>query len=172
MIEQRLVVTQGQQAVSKDPNVVFSTLLGSCVAVCLWDREAAVGGLNHILLANRKETDKRRDRIGTNAMEILINAVLKEGGERKNLTAKVFGGAQMVGGLSAIGEANAIFVLDYLKREGFEILGQSVGGTAARHVLFWPAKGLAKLKTISGPGPAEVFQTIPDSGNGPEFFKG
>lgn len=170
MTEQRLVITQGQQAVSNDRNVVFNTLLGSCVAVCLWDPVAKLGGINHILLASQKTESAERDLEGMNAMELLINAMVKQGGQRDRLVAKVFGGAQMIDGLSDIGAANACFVLNFLAREGFCVVSQSLGGTAARQLLFWPVTGAARLKTVAGQGPRLVRPTKRLSGNGLELF--
>lgn len=170
MAVRRLVITQGQQAVSDHPETVLTTLLGSCVAVCLFDAQAGVGGLNHILLARQRGSGARCDALGVNAMEVLINAVTQKGARRANLTAKVFGGACMWDSGSEIGADNAAFVLGFLNREGIGVAGQSLGGTAARHLLFWPVGGRVRLKTVAGPGPQEQSPHLPMDGNGVELL--
>lgn len=102
--------------------------------------------MNHMLL-----TVSTRDRgvcnlAGINAMELLINDILKLGGRRDRLRAKAFGGARMVAGLSDIGRVNSEFTLQFLENEGIVCEGQSLGGDAARHIMFWPATGRALQK--------------------------
>ena len=73
-------IVQGEFRVSRDPSEVLSTVLGSCVAVCLWDPTAKVGGMNHFLLpAAPGQGDAKMLRYGAHAMEVLINEVLKLG---------------------------------------------------------------------------------------------
>lgn len=142
----RHAITQGEHMVSDDPNVCISTLLGSCVSVCLWDPRTRIGGMNHMLLAHVGATSTQPDFVGINAMELLINALQKRGATRQRLQAKVFGGAQMVDGLSSIGPDNAKFALEYLERESITCTGQSIGGDAARQIVFWPTTGVARQK--------------------------
>lgn len=156
MTEKRIVITQGGQAVSADPGTVISTVLGSCVSVCLWDPLAEVGGMNHMLLTSTAANSIDCNLAGLNAMELLINAMLKKGVRRSRLVAKVFGGAQMVDGLPSIGANNVGFTMDFLRRERILVAGKSLGGTRARQLLFWPATGVVKQK---------VAQSIPDVGS-------
>lgn len=155
--EQRTVyVFQGEYRVSETRSDVFSTTLGSCVAMCLWDPLAEIGGLNHFLLPEGGAADPENLRYGLNAMELLINACLKKGADRRRLKAKLFGGAQMSDGLENIGAANARFAQSYLKAEGIECVGESLGGTKARKLRFWPATGRAQqmLVTIADSPPS------------------
>lgn len=168
----RVTITQGGHAVSDRPEVNISTLLGSCVACCLWDATALVGGMNHILLGRRSGNQQACDLAGINAMELLVNDLLKLGAMRKRLKAKVFGGAQMVRGLSEIGSANTSCVLDFLENEGIECTAKSVGGDAARHIIFWPCTGSARQKIQLD---AKLIETatplLPTpTGNGLELF--
>ncbi|MEM7521464.1 MAG: chemotaxis protein CheD [Pseudomonadota bacterium] len=142
----KVIITQGEHHVSKDPEVIISTILGSCVACCLWDPLAQVGGMNHILLANSRSSAGSPDVNGVNAMEVLINDMLKLGASRSRLKAKAFGGAQMISGLSDIGPANCAFARTFLEREGIECVSESLGGTKARHILFTPTTGTAMMK--------------------------
>ena len=142
-MEQRINITQGQHATSGESETVITTLLGSCVACCLWDPIAGVGGMNHMLLAMGASKNDVNQLAGVNAMEVMINDMIKLGAVRSRMKAKAFGGARMVAGLSDIGQANAQFTLEFLEREGIECVGQSLGGTASRNVKFWPTSGKA-----------------------------
>jgi chemotaxis protein CheD len=98
-----LVITQGEFAVGDSPDMVISTILGSCVAVCLRDPILRIGGMNHILLPNAAGGRIGAVSFGASDMERLMNALLKRGAMRSRLEAKVFGGAAVVSGLSDIG---------------------------------------------------------------------
>jgi chemotaxis protein CheD len=100
-------VTQGDAHVSIDPGEVLTTVLGSCIAACIRDPEAGVGGMNHFLLPDGAGADQGALRFGVNAMEILINGLLQRGAQRHRLEAKLFGGASVIAGLSDVGAANA-----------------------------------------------------------------
>ena len=157
--------------VSQDADVVIATLLGSCVAVCLWDPLSKVGGMNHMLLTSRKPGSVDADQAGIHAMELLINDILKLDGQRSRLVAKIFGGARMVEGLSDIGEANAEFTKRFLQREQILLLGQSLGGKDARQLVFNPTTGVVRQRTV-GYRPTETLATPPDNeGNGAEIWK-
>ncbi len=87
-----ITVVQGDYAVSSDPKAVMSTVLGSCVAMCLFDSVNKVGGMNHFLLATSSQAESDDLKYGVNAIELLINRLLQSGAERGNLQAKLFGG--------------------------------------------------------------------------------
>lgn len=162
-------ISQGEYAISDPEHESISTILGSCVATCLFDPAARIGGMNHFLLPESTGISIQAASFGVNAMEILINALIKSGASRQRLKAKVFGGARMIAGLSDIGQKNATFVLDFLKREGIDCVGQSLGGTQARRIEFWPADGRARQRVL---GEAQVFETVakPKPGNEVELF--
>ena len=149
MSENCITITQGEIGVGSAPDTVIATILGSCVAVCLWDEEHGVGGMNHILVALTNVNGVANDFAGVNAMELLINGIVRRGGLRSNLKAKVFGGAKMVNGLSDIGRFNGVFVTEFLEREKIPCISRSLGGTAARHVRFYPTTGKALQKTVN-----------------------
>jgi chemotaxis protein CheD len=144
--EVKRVITQGQRLVSDDPNLAISTLLGSCVACCLWDPVVRAGGMNHMLIAGRVTGETQAALAGVNELELLINDLLKLGAMRNRLKAKVFGGAQMVSGLSDIGASNAAFTLEFLERENIECQAQSLGGDSARNLVFWPCTGAVRQR--------------------------
>lgn len=163
-------ISQGEFAVSSEPGSVISTILGSCVATCLWDRTAGVGGMNHILVAQTNIGGVVNDYSGVNAMELLINALVRKGAQRDRLQAKVFGGAKMVEGLSDIGRANGSFAVKFLELENIPCLGQSLGGTSARHIRFFPNEGRVMQKTVATPVETEVVQPVRQNQNGVELF--
>lgn len=137
-------VIQGEFAASGDSGVVYATILGSCVAACLHDPVACVGGMNHFLLPGDDDQDTSNLRYGVHAMELLINALLGLGARRDRIEAKLFGGGHMVQKLTDIGARNAAFAQRFLKEEGIACVGVSLGGALARRVQFWPESGRAR----------------------------
>lgn len=136
-------VVQGEFTATTDPHVVLTTILGSCVATCMWDPVAGIGGMNHFLLPGDTEGGSDEVKYGVNAMELLINALLSNGAARGRLQAKLFGGAHVIATLSDIGEKNAAFAERFLRAEGIPCVGQSLGGARARRIRFWPTTGRA-----------------------------
>ena len=161
-------ISQGEFAIGEGPGSSITTILGSCVATCLYDPVAGLGGMNHFLLPEGANGGAGAS-FGINAMELLINALIKAGARRERLQAKVFGGARMIAGLSDVGARNGSFVLDFLRREGILCTGQSLGGTQARRVQFWPEDGRARQKLL---GEANIVEIAPKPapGNGVELF--
>lgn len=171
MTQNRKHITQGERAVSADPERAISTILGSCVSCCLWDPVAKVGGMNHMLLTVSTRSSGVCNLAGINAMELLINDILKLGGERSRLRAKAFGGARMVAGLSDIGLLNSQFTLDFLRKESIVCEGHSLGGDSARHIMFWPVTGRVMQKVRADEAlPKEIPVPPQPSGNGLELF--
>ena len=125
----------------------IKTLLGSCVAACLYDQEAKVAGLNHFLLAAPRYskdmpfTATEAGRYGIHAMELLINDMVKIGATRSRLRAKVFGGASVLGlareaRFLCVNEVNQLFIRDYLATEGIPIMSEDLGGNLGRVIHF------------------------------------
>lgn len=156
VVKKTVTVVQGEHAVSSDPNVVMSTVLGSCVAVCLFDVRARVGGMNHFLLAGTNESGSGDMRYGVNAMELLINRLLQAGAARHQLAAKLFGGASMTDHAGGIGQSNAAFARDFLQQESIPCISRSLGGELARRVQFTPSTGAARQLQIAGAAPEIV----------------
>lgn len=150
-------VLPGRHAVIDEAELCVTTLLGSCVAACIRDVESGVGGLNHFLLPgeDREDGKSRSMRYGVHAMEVLINDVLKRGGRKDALEAKIFGGANVIDTASedTIGARNGRFVQRYLKTEGIRIAATDVGGDRARRVYFFPSTGRVSVMRLA---PAET----------------
>lgn len=139
---------QGEYQVSGDPDIVLTTILGSCVATCLCDPVAKVGGMNHFLLPGKAEPNGIRH--GLLAMELLINGLLKMGARRHRIEAKLFGGAMMNKNLAKIGDANCAFAIQFLEDEGIRCLSQSLGGSKARRIRYVPTTGSAQQRLVDG----------------------
>lgn len=137
-----------------DEDIVITTVLGSCVAACLWDRQARIGGMNHFMLpGDGGETDALglAGRYGVFAMEQLINEMIKRGGRKANFEAKVFGGGQVLRHMTTIniGERNAQFVEQFLRTEGIRIGARDLLDVHPRRVAFFPATGRAMCKKLA-----------------------
>ncbi len=134
-------------------DIVLCTVLGSCVAACLQDARAGVGGMNHFMLPGGDEPGRIASdamRYGAFAMELLINEMLKAGAQRSRLEAKVFGGGAMIDQMRQlnIGDRNASFVLEYLAFEQIPVRAQDLRGAHARRVNFFPRTGQVRVKKI------------------------
>jgi len=135
---------------------VLSTVLGSCVAVALFDPGSGIGGLNHFMLPGSVDTAgpllSDSARYGMNAMELLINDMLKTGVRKQDLRAKVFGAASLLefsgGTAGRISESNIRFTFSYLKAEGIPVLSRDVGGDLPREIFFFSRTGKVLLKRI------------------------
>lgn len=128
-------------------DTLIATTLGSCIAVCLWDRELRLGGLNHFMLP---DGDQGSGRYGAYAMELLLNEMMKRGAERARLQAKIFGGARVIAGMGTlnVGERNTRFVQRYLATEHIPVVGEDVLDTCPRKVCFFPDSGKAMVKRL------------------------
>ncbi|WP_300437495.1 chemotaxis protein CheD [Zoogloea sp.] len=145
-------VAPGAWAVERERPL--STLLGSCVAVCMFDTQARVGGINHFMLPNmQRSANSEVDSLlsGDYAMEALLNALLAQGARKARIQAKAFGGGTIIetsGQSFAIGQRNAKFARDWLQREGIPIIASDFLGPWSRKVLFVPGTGDAWCKRI------------------------
>lgn len=161
-------VAQGDFAVSGDPGACLTTLLGSCVATCLWDPQRKMGGMNHYLLPEGAQDGVGLQRYGVNAMELLVNGMLKRGSRKSDLVAKVFGGAQMLSAETEIGMRNGQFAQRFLAAEGIPVLGGSLGGKRARRLRFFPADGRVQQRLMSEDSAAPIQTPVlePPGGSG------
>jgi len=155
-----LSVVVGECVVSSEDDVVITTTLGSCVATCLFDPAAGIGGMNHFLLADSADDRLSASaRYGSAAMEQLINRMLGRTGRRDRLRAKVFGGGAINGFNSSVGTHNVEFVMSYLATEGIPTVSWDVGGTQARAVRFYPAGGRTQRRLLGTAGTNDVMRS-------------
>lgn len=159
--DKRLTVIQGEWVVSHDPHLVLTTILGSCVAACIRDPQAKIGGMNHFLLPESNEGSRPADaeRYGVHLMELLVNGLLKQGARKDRLEAKIFGGCSFMTGRYAVGARNIAFAEKFLKAEGIPNTGGSTGGSQGRRIEFWPVTGRARqifLRSAPPPEPVKA----------------
>ena len=144
----RITVIEGEAHTSGDPKHELSTVLGSCVAACLYDPVHRIGGMNHFLLAQPGTTSGQHGadtHYGLYLMEVLINQMMQAGADRRQLRAHLYGGASMREGLGDIGRSNARFAQDFLKTEGIPLVRSDLGGTCARRIGFRPYSGQVRV---------------------------
>ncbi|KPH64798.1 chemotaxis protein CheD [Novosphingobium aerophilum] len=147
-----VTVLQGQFRVSASPADEFGTVLGSCVATCLHDPAAGLGGMNHFLLPKPLSGTERGEvdvHYGVYLMEMLINEMLQQGGRKDRMRAHLYGGANLHRGMQRIGSANAEFARSFLLREGIDLVREDLGGLAARRLDFRPASGLVRCRMVA-----------------------
>jgi chemotaxis protein CheD len=146
------VKVQPGEFYATDRDLAIVTVLGSCVSACLRDRENGIGGLNHFMLPRGHDDGpaSASARYGVNAMELLINELIRLGARRGRLEAKVFGGGNMLEGCTAlnIGQANAHFVIAFLAAESIPIVSSDLEGEGSRKVFFFPATGRVLVRGI------------------------
>lgn len=148
MLNDKKVVTiySGNYYVSNDSKVVIYTLLGSCIAVCLFDAQKGIGGMNHFMLPcqspySYRSKGSKPGWFGSDSLDLLIESILKMGGSHSHLKAKVFGGAQVVENLDILNTnvptANINFTLNYLDEKKIPIVAKDVGGYSGRKIYYY-----------------------------------
>lgn len=137
------------------------TVLGSCIAACLWDSRSRVGGMNHFMLPDGDSADVS-GRYGSYAMELLINEMMKLGARRESMQAKIFGGAQVMHNFTTlnVGERNTRFVQNYLATERIPVVSEDVLDIYPRKVVFFPATGKAMVKRLAHAHPETLAEEV------------
>lgn len=143
---------------------MISTVLGSCVSACIRDEERRIGGMNHFMLPEPMSGERndwsvavgRAARYGSDAMEQLINAILKAGGKRSALKVKIFGGGRVLAQMTDVGQRNIAFVRRYLETEGLPLVASDVGDIYPRQLQFFPASGRVRVRQLRSTRDAEL----------------
>ncbi len=146
----RVTVMQGQVYVGTGEPEMLTTVLGSCIACCLYDPVAQVGGMNHFLLAEPSPGSGTiaDQNYGIYLMELLINQMMTRGGVKSRMKAHIYGGANMHTGMARIGDANALFARNFLRDEAIPLVRQDTGGESARRIEFDPVLGRTRCRII------------------------
>lgn len=146
-------ILPGEFYATNDDTMIV-TVLGSCVAVCLYDASSGTRGMNHFLLPSDESVQDKiiseSARYGVFAMEILVNKMVSLGAVRSNLVAKIFGGGNVLKGFikNNVGQRNVEFTIDYLSAENIPIVAKDVLMDYPRKVYFDTAQGAVHLKKI------------------------
>lgn len=149
----RKTIYIGGYYVSRTPTVV-KTVLGSCIATCLYEKQLKVGAMNHFMLPSVRDVDDYNNtRYGIFAMEVIINEIIKLGGKRKNMQAKIFGGGHVLDNMSSnstinVSEKNIKFAKVFLQNEGIPIVKEDVGGLFPRKVFYFLTEDRVLMKTL------------------------
>jgi chemotaxis protein CheD len=136
---------------------IIATVLGSCVSVCIRDVKLGIGGMNHFMLPenNKKDDDSwkyneidKAARYGSDAMEHLINEILKNGGSKKRFEIKITGGGRIMAAMNDIGAKNIAFIKNYLLTEGYTVTTEDLGQVYPRKVRYFPKSGRLQVKKL------------------------
>jgi chemotaxis protein CheD len=147
--EPRHFLYPGQVFATREP-IVISTILGSCAAVCLWDRHKKAGGMNHYLLPEGVSEGENRLRYGNSANPELLKQVLALGCEIRNLQAKIFGGSCAFGAnpSQSLGTRNVLLAEEFLRSSGILVVEKDVSGKRGRRLVFQIADGVTTIKNF------------------------
>ena len=141
----------GQLFASGEPYQI-KTILGSCVAICLWDKRRGAGGMNHFLLPISREDQPASLRYADEATRVLLERMTSLGCRQPNLRAKIFGGAALFQTrdvyASTLGARNVAAALELMKRAGIPVIAKETGGAQGRKVLFNTDDGVAWSRRI------------------------
>jgi len=144
-------ILPGQYHVTAEKSII-TTVLGSCVSVCLYDTVTGVGGMNHYMLPGdtegRGKSGNGSARYGIHAMKLLLEHLFQLGAVHGNLAAKIFGAGKVMDGMSDVGRQNADFALRFLNDEKIRIAAVDVGDIFPRKICFYPATGQVFVKRI------------------------
>lgn len=131
---------------------IISTVLGSCIAVCIRDPQIGVGGMNHFMLPGGTDGGQAivgsSAKLGVFAMKYLINAILKNGGRKENFEFKIFGGANVMATRMDVGSVNIEFIRRYMSLEGFCITSEDLGTKHPRKINYFPRTGKVMMKHL------------------------
>jgi chemotaxis protein CheD len=143
----RRVFLSPGEVIGADEPTLITTVLGSCVAITLWDKDRRIGGVNHFVLPRGGATT----RYGETAMRALLEDVLTRGAHLRSLEAKVFGGAAVLptSGEGSVGAANVAFALGELERRGIPVVARRTGGERGRLLMFNTLTGEAFVRWLA-----------------------
>ena len=163
----RIIIEPGELYVTKG-DAVLSTLLGSCVAVCLYDPIRRVAGMNHFLLSSRRYAKDvplcrtEAGRYGVHSMELLINKMMEMGADRRSFKAKAFGGGSILPktdngeNFHCVGDVNNRFIREFLDTENIPLVAEELGGSRGRVIYFKPHEYSVYVRPIHTARSAEV----------------
>ena len=156
-------ILPGEYFVTMHDEAVYTTL-GSCISACIRDRVSGIGGMNHFMLPDaRPDQDNPVSlsaRYGAFAMEVLINSLISLGAHRTLLEAKVFGGGNVLPGMTTmnIGQRNADFALRFLSTEKIRVVAQDLIDVYPRKVYYFPKTGKVLVKKLRNIHNETIFE--------------
>jgi chemotaxis protein CheD len=148
---QKLFLYPGQLVVTKDA-MEISTLLGSCVSVCLFDPTRRIAGMNHFVLPVNDKYNSDIEKYGDTSLECMFNKMLNLGSNPGDMVAKIFGGGELLAGQKSnfnIGKKNIEVAMGFICTHEIKILSRAVGGIAGRKIIFNTLTGIVQLKNLT-----------------------
>jgi len=127
---------------------MVTTILGSCVAICLYNEKLKYGGINHYMLPLWNNNGLSTPRFGNIANQKLLEKMLRLGSHKNHLVAKVFGGANQMSSAMDIGGRNIEIALSFLEENKIKLVGKSVGGSVGRKIMFDTNSGSVLMKYV------------------------
>jgi chemotaxis protein CheD len=150
IVLEKHTIQPGQFTVAKAPAII-STVLGSCVSVCLWDKVSKIGGMNHYLLPGTDHEDAGNANRGITATPLLIRSLLNRNCKIENLEAKVFGGCNSLyrkDDIFRVGERNIEMAFKILEEYNIPVAAHDVGGIYGRKIVFNLATGKVRMRLL------------------------
>lgn len=143
----------GQFVITSVPSLI-STVLGSCIAVCLWDKRNGIGGMNHYLLPGTREDDVSNTNRGITAIPLLIRSMINRNVKIEDLEAKIFGGCNSLytnNDLFKVGERNTAIAIAVLQDYNIKLKAHHVGGGNGRKIVFNTSNGIVRMRLLKKP---------------------
>jgi chemotaxis protein CheD len=157
----KYTIFPGQFVITSVPTLI-TTVLGSCVSVCLWDTKNKTGGMNHYLLPGTAEDEADNANRGIAAIPLLIRSMINRQAKVENIEAKIFGGCNSLyrnHDVFRVGERNAIIAFEILQDHGIRVAAQHVGGSVGRKIVFNTATGKVRMRLLTKTA-AEINEEI------------
>ncbi|MEN6460475.1 MAG: chemotaxis protein CheD [Syntrophomonas sp.] len=141
--------------VAKAPDKLMTAGLGSCIGICLLDKNSKIGSLTHIMLPSsaQAKNNQNKAKFADSAIELVLQEMKRSGANISRVVAKIAGGAQMFkftgeSDIMKIGERNSIAVVENLAKHNIKLLAKDVGGNYGRTITFDPETGDLLIRTI------------------------
>lgn len=149
-----IVVNIADGRIAREPDVLVSYALGSCVGICLYDESCHIAGMAHILLPSREKSINRDNpyKFADSGLQCLLESMMKLGARKVRLRAKVAGGAEMFQNAqiqAGIGALNVLAVKEALKKTGIPIVGEDTGDHYGRTIRFYSQTGKLEIHSVS-----------------------
>lgn len=146
-------ILPGEYYVTRNEEMI-TTVLGSCISVCIYEQKTGIGAMNHFMLPQSSGNNDAEDlmsesfRYGDVAMERMINDLLRNGADKDSIVFKAFGGGQIIKQMTSVGERNIKFLHKFMVMEGYKLTASDLGGPHPRKVNFFPKTGKVMMKKL------------------------
>lgn len=158
-MEEKLIIGIGEFKVAKNPAILVTLGLGSCVGVCIRDKYSHIGGMIHVMLPEAKDRTGNQSKYADPGIKLMVDEMIRNGASVKEMEAKIAGGASMFEAKGfEIGKKNVEKVKEILKEMGIKILAEDTGGDKARSIEYKIEDGTLMIKKVGGKERIEIIQ--------------